>query len=68
LRERMAELGTMQDRERQQLTDQIEDLRRRLDTEAEERRKMTALLTDQRAKDEQPQRPGLIGRLFGKRG
>ena len=54
LRERMAELGTLQDRERQQLTDQIEDLRRRLDTEAEERRKMTAMLTDQR----QPERRG----------
>ena len=37
-------------RERVQLEGTIDDLRRRLDTEGEERRKLTALLTDQRAK------------------
>ena len=37
-------------RERVQLEGTIDDLRRRLDAEGEERRKLTALLTDQRAK------------------
>lgn len=61
LRERLALLTDERERERQQLTDQIEDLRRRLDAEAEarrlegeERRKLTAVLTDQRPKDEAP--------------
>lgn len=55
LRERLALLAAERERERAQLTDQIQDLRRRLDgeaetrrTEAEERRKLTAVLTDQR--------------------
>lgn len=48
LRERLAVLIAERDRERQQLTDQINDLRARLDAEAEERRRLTALLTDQR--------------------
>ena len=57
LRERLALLTVEREREREQLTDQIEDLRRRLDaeaearrTEGEERRKLTALLTDQSRK------------------
>jgi excisionase family DNA binding protein len=61
LRERLAMLTDERERERQQLTDQIEDLRRRLDAESEarrlegeERRKLTAVLTDQRPKDEAP--------------
>ena len=44
----------------------IDDLRRRLDAEAEERRKLTALLTDQSAKPEIPALPtraGLVARL-----
>ena len=52
LRERMAALGMQHDRERQQLTDQIEDLRRRLDQSEQERRdkdrQLTALLAHQR--------------------
>jgi len=47
--EKIAALQAEREREREQLTDQIDDLRRRLDTEGEERRKLTALLTDQRA-------------------
>lgn len=46
------ELQAERERERAQLLDEIADLRRRLDAEAEERRaaqaKLTALLTDQR--------------------
>jgi len=41
----------------------IDDLRRRLDQEAEERRKLTAMLTDQRAQPAPPK--GLLARLFG---
>jgi len=59
LRERLVLLTAERDRERDQLGNQIEDLRRRLDAEtearrieAEERRKLTAILTDQRAKPE----------------
>lgn len=70
LRERLAGIDIQHDRERQQFTDQIEDLRRRLDQSEQERRdkdrQLTAVLTDQREKDEEPQRRGLFGRLFGK--
>ena len=52
LRERMAGIDTLHERERQQLADQIEDLRRRLDQSEQERRdqtrQLTALLSDQR--------------------
>jgi len=43
----------------------INDLRRRLDTEGEERRRLTALLTDQRAKPPEPPKAGFWRRLFG---
>lgn len=39
-------------REREQLETTIEDLRKRLDTEAAERQRLTLLITDQRAKEE----------------
>jgi hypothetical protein len=55
--EKIALIEAEREREREQLTGQIDDLRHRLDTEAEarriegeERRKLTALLTDQREK------------------
>jgi hypothetical protein len=75
-REMLAALNVERERERHQAASVIDDLRQRLDAEAEarriegeERRKLTALLTDQRAKDEEPRRRlGLYGRLFGKRG
>jgi len=66
LQERMAELGTMHDRERKQLNEQLEDFRRRLDRTEEERREkdrqLTALLTDQRQQTEPP--PATAGRSF----
>lgn len=46
--ERLAAVEEERERERRQSEDTINDLRRRLDTEGEERRKLTALLTDQR--------------------
>lgn len=54
--ERIAALQDERQRERQDAQSTIDDLRRRLDTEAEERRKLTALLTDQRPKPEEPAR------------
>ena len=54
------------DRERRQFEATIDDLRRRLDAEGEERRRMTAILTDQRRPDPVPvasEKPG-EGRLL----
>jgi excisionase family DNA binding protein len=51
------------ERERNQFTSQIDDLRRRLDVEGEERRKLTALLTDQRKPEPEQPRKGLRGFL-----
>jgi len=52
LRERLSSLELEREREREQLSDQIEDLRRRLDRADEERRdkdrQLTALLTHER--------------------
>ena len=66
LRERMADLDTMHGRERQQLSEQVEDLRQRLDQSEQERREkdrqLTALLTDQRQQVEPP--PVTAGRGF----
>lgn len=62
MRERLASVDLERDRERKEAADQIIDLRRRLDVEAEarraegeERRKLTAILTDQRTKAAEPQ-------------
>jgi hypothetical protein len=77
LREQLAGVDLERDRERQQWSDQVADLRRRLDAEGEERRKLVAILTDQRAAQPtpaaspapapEPQRGGLFG-LFKRRG
>ena len=56
LRERLSSLELEREREREQLSDQIEDLRRRLDRADEERREkdrqLTALLTHERPETE----------------
>ncbi|NKE48772.1 hypothetical protein HB662_28665 [Roseomonas frigidaquae] len=57
LREQLATEKAERERERRQLTDQIEDLRSRLDREGEDRRRLTAILTDQRARAEQAAPP-----------
>ena len=81
LREKLSSANIEREREREQANRQIEDLQRRLDVEAEarrvegeERRKLTAILTDQREKAGQeptpapePQKPGFLG-LFRRRG
>ena len=51
----------MLEREQEQAADQIADLRQRLDSETEERRKLTAQLTDQRPTAPEPQKRGLFG-------
>ena len=54
--------------EMEQVKSERDDLRRRLDMESEERRKLTALLTDQRAEprpEERAGKPRWIARLFG---
>ena len=48
------------ERERRQLEQTIEDLRRRLDAESEERRTLTLMLTDQR-----PKKKTVLNRIFG---
>src|SRR5712691_5744553 len=62
LREKLSVLEVERGREREQLSSQIEDLRKRLDDESTERRQLSALLTHQQA--EQKGR-GLWKRLFG---
>jgi DNA-binding transcriptional regulator GbsR (MarR family) len=47
---RLELIETERERERVQLQERINDLARRLDMESEERRRLTALLTDQRSR------------------
>lgn len=74
LRERLKVIEQSNERERQLLLDQVSDLRRRADADSEERRKLTAILTDQRAQPLTPSQPqasplaGLFGRLLGSSG
>lgn len=49
LHRQIESLTLEREREREQLSDQIADLRRRLDQESQERRSLTAMITDQRA-------------------
>ena len=59
MRERFASLEMDRERDRREASDTITDLRKRLDQSEQERRdkdrQLTALLTDQRPKDEAPQ-------------
>lgn len=70
LRTRLEMIEAERERERQGLQSTIDDLRRRLDGEAEERRRLTFLLTDQREKPalEPPpsQNRGFWTRLLGR--
>ena len=58
-------LKAERERERGQLQAMIDQLSRRLDEEATERRKLTALLTHQQQPPAEPPRPGFWRRLFG---
>lgn len=57
LRQQITLLGQERDRERNQLQATIDDLRKRLDTESEERRKLTAMLTHQKQTKPAENRP-----------
>lgn len=66
LRQQVEAMGGERERERAQLSDQIEDLRTRLTKADEERTKLTAILTDQRDKAPEPQpKRGFWARLVG---
>jgi cell division protein FtsB len=65
LRQQLETTGAERARERDQLVDQIEDLRTRLTKADEERTRLTATLTDQREKPTQTPRKGLWARLVG---
>ena len=68
--EQIRQIEQQGERERQQLQSTIEDLRRRLDQSEDERRRahlqITALLTDQRPKEEPPRPQGFWRRLFSR--
>ena len=65
LREKISEIETERERERRQLSETVDDLRRRLDAESSERRALTALITDQRGKSARRSQ-GILTLLFGK--
>jgi hypothetical protein len=54
------------DRERKQMQETIDDLRRRLDDEAQERRRLTMLLTHQPEPESRPVKSLLFEKLFGR--
>lgn len=65
LREQMAKLDTMHERERQTLADQIEDLKIEAERRSREHMQALAVLTDQREKAAEPPKRGLWARLTG---
>lgn len=65
LREHIANLVSERERERRQFTDQIEDLRGRLDGAETERIRINAILTDQRGRAETQPKRSLWARLIG---
>jgi hypothetical protein len=58
-------LKTERERERAQFQETIADLRKRLDDESSERRRLTALITHQPAESPSSKLHGLFGSLFG---
>lgn len=64
LRAKIADIETERERERSQLSETIDDLRRRLDAESAERRALIAQITDQRPA---PRNHGFRAWLLGKR-
>lgn len=65
LRGQIETLNVERGRERDQLVDQIEDLRARLDSAEAERLRLNAVLTDQREQATPSHRRGLWARLVG---
>ena len=65
LREQMAKIDTMHERERQTLVDQIEDLKTEAERRSREHMQALAVLTDQREKAPEPPKRGFWARLTG---
>ena len=65
LREQMAEIRSLNERERQVLLDQIEALREQAERQSADHRQALAALTDQRDRDSEPTKRGLWARLVG---
>lgn len=63
LREQMAEVRSLNDRERQVLVDQIEALKQQAERQSREHMQALAVLTDQRDKAAEPPKRGLLARL-----
>ncbi len=66
LHQKLETLLEERERERSQLLETIEDLRRRLDSESAERRALMARLTDQREKAVEASKRGWFSRLMGR--
>ena len=64
LREQMAEIRSLNERERQGLLDQIEALREQAERQSADHRQALAALTDQRNLNEETSKRGVLGRLF----
>lgn len=64
LRQRIETLTSERDREREQLVDQIGDLRKRLDGADAERLRLNAILTDQRESPTKTRPIGFWARIF----
>lgn len=65
LREQMADIRSMNERERQTLVDQIEDLKTEAERRSREHMQALAVLTDQREKPEDQPKRGFWARLTG---
>lgn len=65
LREKIEDLNLERQRERQNLIDQIEDLKAAAERQSREHIQALALLTDQRERTVRPSRRGLWARLVG---
>lgn len=65
LRKQIKLMDEERDRERSQLSETIDDLRKRLDAESTERRTLTAQITDQREKAGASPKQGFWARLRG---
>jgi len=65
LREQMAEMKSMNERERQTLIDQIESLHGQIERQSADHRQALAALTDQRERAEDRAKRGLWARLVG---
>lgn len=65
LREQIGTMKAERDRERDQLVDQIDDLRTRLDGAEAERVRLNALVTDQRDRQDVPSKRGFWAGLMG---